>query len=150
MTNPGGYIGEAIDAAKERRRTKLKSNRSVNKGKQAERRGANWLTLNGFPSERNARNGLSEPDLICPSLGHLNIEVKHVRAIRLGTKALYVALEQAEKKAGEMGPNIQGVVLWFEHAKGWRLTWRGYDGTVYTVARGGDVLMVLRRLNNNV
>lgn len=131
----------------------MKRGGNVTKGKVAERKAAKFLTGLGFPCERNARNGKSEPDL-CFSVGVLefvHVEVKHDKKIGLGTKLLTDALEQAHRDAGA---KTAAAVLWFEHAKGWRLTFiartaSGQKSTlgIVTVFRDHDIHGALTALN---
>lgn len=92
------------------------------KGKRVEREAANFLTANGIPAVRGARNGVKDgQDLILPPEYDIHIEVKGDKSVRPGTKAMEKAIQQAKDgaaKAGKRNP----CVLWKEDRKGWRLT----------------------------
>ena len=89
------------------------------KGKRVEREAANFLTANGIPAVRGARNGVKDgQDLILPPEYDIHIEVKGDKSVRPGTKAMEKAIQQAKDgaaKAGKRNP----CVLWKEDRKGW-------------------------------
>lgn len=96
------------------------------KGARIERKAADFLRSLGFVASRNARNGLSAADLDCsdcPVLSRVWLEVKGDRSIGLGTKALDDAFEQAREARAKSHPDTNVAVLWYEHRRGWRLTW---------------------------
>jgi hypothetical protein len=64
------------------------------KGKAQEREACRLLTRLGWPTERNARNGKSEPDLVTPFV-NLHLEIKSAKAVGLGMVALTAACDQA-------------------------------------------------------
>lgn len=109
------------------------------KGKRKEREACAFLTSMKLPCERNARNGLSTSDLrpLCPELERVHVEVKANRSIRLGTKALYDAYDQAVAEAVKSGK--VPVVLWWDHP-GWRLTWRENGELLTTCCCVGAVI----------
>lgn len=96
------------------------------KGAVGERRAAKFLCSLGFTAERMARNGLSKADLDCSKCATLSrvwLEVKHSRAIRLGTQALDNAFIQATLASDYRIGGLPPAVLWFEPSRGWRLTY---------------------------
>lgn len=116
---------------------------SRQKGSRVEREAAKYLTALGFPSSRNARNGLSKPDLETPFV-RLHLEVKGDQSIGLDTKALTAACDQAKRDAATHDRPEWGV-LWKVDRKGWRLTYQlivwADDDTVrfvYTTVAGDD------------
>lgn len=115
------------------------------KGKEMEREACKLLTSLGFPSERNARNGKSEPDILCPSLVNVHLECKADKSIGLGTQALYAACRQAKEQA-ERVSLIGWAVLWMDYRKGWRLTWYEH-GCYVTVGNSVSIQLTLQRLN---
>lgn len=116
---------------------------SRQKGKVIERKAAAFLTGLGYPARRTAQvrgNNDGAADIECPSLD-CHIEVKGDRSIGLGTKALDDACEQAARDAN----GKDWVVLWWEHKKGWRLTWDA-RGRMTVAARDiGPVLEMFKK-----
>lgn len=92
------------------------------KGKRIELKAAYFLTDNGIPAQRGARNGVKDgQDLILPPEYDIHIEVKGDKSVRPGTKAMEDALRQADEGADKHRKNHR-CVLWHEDRKGWRLT----------------------------
>ena len=110
------------------------------KGARVEREAAAFLTSIGFPAERNARNGLSADDIVCPSLPGVHFEVKGDRSIGVGTKALDDAMDQSARDAGK---DAMPVVLWREHRKGWRLTYSDGSHRAFVTVADEDIVHVL-------
>lgn len=113
---------------------------SRQKGSRVEREAAKYLTRLGFPSSRNARNGLSKPDLETPFV-RLHLEVKGDQSIGLDTKALTAACNQAKRDAAT-NERPAWAVLWKVDRKGWRLTFP-YGMTYPTVAGDEDIKAIL-------
>lgn len=103
---------------------------SRQKGSRVEREAAKYLTRLGFPSSRNARNGLSKPDLETPFV-RLHLEVKGDQSIGLDTKALTAACDQAARDA-VAHDRAMWAVLWKVDRKGWRLTYQANGFAVAT------------------
>ncbi len=98
----------------------MKKINSRAKGARIELEAAKYLTKLGWPTERNARNGLSKPDLETPFV-RLHLEVKGDQSIGLDTKALTAACDQAKLDAVAHDRDAWAV-LWKVDRKGWRLT----------------------------
>lgn len=115
------------------------------KGKSAERAACKFLASLGYPAERNARNGKSEPDLIVPGLVNVHLEAKSGRKMGLGTTLLFDACKQASHDAG---PLMRWAVLWFEFRRGWRLTFADQgNGAHLTAGDTTSIQVILGRLN---
>lgn len=131
------------------------------KGKAQEREACHLLTRLGFPTERNARNGKSEPDLVTPFV-NVHLEIKSVKKMGLGTVELTAACDQAKRDAAA-NERRAWAVLWKEYKKGWRLTYamlrnqmvvddqyRDEPTFVYaTVAGDEDIAAMLRFLERH-
>lgn len=92
------------------------------KGKRIELKAAHFLTANGIPAQRGARNGVKDgQDLILPPEYDIHIEVKGDKSVRPGTKAMRDALKQADDGADKYAKKHR-CVLWHEDRKGWRIT----------------------------
>lgn len=110
---------------------------SRSKGKRIELAAAHYLTRLGYPAVRGAQHSGSpdSPDIKCALLSWVHIEVKGDRSIGLGTQALADAMEQSIRDSGDKLP----VVLWWEHRKGWRLTWmHAWEGRWVRETTDGD------------
>ena len=86
-----------------------------------ERLAVEFLRSLGFTARRGVQfaGGPDSPDVIVDELPNVHIEVKGDRTIGLGTQALSAAMQQSIRDSGEKMP----VVLWWEHRRGWRLTY---------------------------
>jgi Holliday junction resolvase len=120
---------------------------SRQKGKRIELAAAHFLTELGYPAARGVQHSGSpdSPDIRCASLWMVHIEVKGDRSIGLNTQALTDAMDQAIRDSGHKMP----VVLWWEHRKGWRLTWlHRWEGRFVrtTTDRQDDIAAVLSSL----
>lgn len=103
------------------------------KGARGERGIANLLREAGFVVSRNARNGLSAPDLDCsqdPVLCKFHPEVKNSAVVDLHTKGLLDAWKQADECRQ---PNQIPIVFWNKSRVGWFLTWAIDVGTAEPV-----------------
>ncbi len=100
-------------------------------GKMARRKGATgerqlaielnkWLLPDGTPvkAERNARNGISTTDL-AHNIPDWHIECKRVQGMRLGTKLLRDAMEQAEEEAVYNLGKADWCVMFRENRRSW-------------------------------
>ena len=113
------------------------------KGKRIELKAAHFLTANGIPAQRGARNGVKDgQDLILPPEYDIHIEVKGDKSVRPGTKAMEKALQQASEGAKQAGKR-RSCVLWKEDRKGWRMTlmlfWVGDHESELTLYRERDI-----------
>lgn len=112
---------------------------SCRKGKTAERRAAAYLRSLGFHDARRTEQHQgkgSAGDVECPeTLPRLHLEVKDDRRVRLGTKGLKDACDQA---ANDCPKPKRWAVLWWEARKGWRLTAPWHGGYGYTATFTGD------------
>lgn len=115
---------------------------SRQKGARMEREAAAFLTGIGYPTTREARNGVdgAEDLVLPPELSYrVHIEVKADESIDIGTKALTDAFEQAKMVAKGRNP----YVLWHRKRRGWRLSWVDTFGVMHTVAED-DIATALR------
>lgn len=117
---------------------------SCAKGKRIELKAAHFLTANGIPAQRGARNGVKDgQDLILPPEYDIHIEVKGDKSVRPGTKAMEDALRQAREGAVK-ADKTSCAVLWYEDRKGWRMTlmlfWVGEHESELTLYRECDIL----------
>jgi Holliday junction resolvase len=71
---------------------------SKQKGKRGELELAHWLTDRGYPARRGQqfKGGEDSPDVVCESLGFLNIECKRTERLKI-----YDAMKQSIADAGE-------------------------------------------------
>lgn len=121
------------------------------KGKRIELKAAHFLTANGIPAQRGARNGVKDgQDLILPPEYDIHIEVKGDKSVRPGTKAMEDALRQAFEGAIKCDKS-HFCVLWYEDRKGWRTTCRQnwaheeYDHVAeITMFREDDIVQYFR------
>jgi hypothetical protein len=91
------------------------------KGKRVERAAAAFFRDLGYPGARRSQQYMgteSSADLTVPGLEWLHVEVKGDKGIRLGTKALDEACQQAAQDCGKK----RWVVMWWEERRGWRWT----------------------------
>jgi Holliday junction resolvase len=117
------------------------------KGKAQEREACRLLTRLGWPTERNARNGKSEPDLVTPFV-NLHLEIKSAKAVGLGTVALTAACDQAKRDAAA-NERRAWAVLWKDYGKGWRLTFP-HGETHPTVCGDDDIKTILEWLERGL
>lgn len=118
------------------------------KGKRIELKAAHFLTANGIPAQRGARNGVKDgQDLILPPKYDIHIEVKGDKSVRPGTKAMEDALAQAREGA-DRANKTSCAVLWHEDRKGWRLTvrvfWVGNEEAEVTLYRERDIISTVK------
>ena len=114
------------------------------KGKRIELKAAHFLTANGIPAQRGARNGVKDgQDLILPPEYDIHIEVKGDKSVRPGTLRMADALEQAKWGAQDASKSAS-VVLWHEDRKGWRLTMMDDNNLEQTFYREADIIKMIR------
>lgn len=91
---------------------------SRNKGKRGERDWCEFLRQRGYDARRGQqyRGGEDAPDVVCPRLGWLHMEVKRSERLRIRE-----AMEQA---AGDAGPGQVPIVAHRENGKEWLVTLR--------------------------
>ena len=125
---------------------------SCRKGKANERRAAKFLSsllsIEGVRRGQQHAGGPESPDVV--GVPGVHVEVKADRSIGLGTRALWDACQQSRTDSAEREAPC---VLWWEHRKGWRLSWlflvpdtSGHDNKgaiVVTVAGNDDIKKVL-------
>jgi len=121
---------------------------SRDKGKRMERKAAELLKSFGWDAKRGQqhRGGDDSPDVVCPDLPNIHIEVKADRSIGLGTQALGDAHNQACRDATD---SQRPVVLWWEHRKGWRLDYITEAGVWATVANDASIKYALVHLKGD-
>lgn len=133
-------------------KTTKKVKRRVNsrqRGKVGERLAAAYLRSLGFESAKRGqqhRGGPDSPDILVPDeLPHIHFEVKHRKAIGLGTKELDVAYVQADSEAPS---GSEAVVVWKTKGSqvGWSLTWNE-RGIQLTTNGDTEIKTTLERLN---
>ena len=126
--------------------TSAKRVNSRAKGKRVELLACAYLTSLGFEARRGCqfKGTPDSPDVECPSLPRVHIEVKGDQSIDVDTLPLTRACEQSSREAGRR----RWAVLWKPDRRGWRLTYPvEAPRVIVTVAGDGWIKDSLRWLN---
>lgn len=125
----------------------MKRINSRQKGARCEREAAKFLASLGYPCSRMGRNGRTAADLdlsLC-KLRNVHIECKGRETMRLGSKALDDAMEQAHLDSNGMGY----AVIWKRNRTCWRLSYVcPHLGHRVTVDTPDGIAAALRMLND--
>lgn len=120
---------------------------SRQKGAAGEREAAAFLNGLGFTARRSVQNGVTDGrDIVVDDLPNVYFEVKRDQSVAIGTRALWLACEQACKKTcSRLG--TKWCVLWRRDRECWRMTYQTPEGFIATVYQNDDIAACLRMLN---